>query len=194
MAPAPAGRAAGGARARSLRRARRKIDAACRRDAGQGLLVCNELHPKRARILASNLERWGATNALVLNEHPARLAERFPAFFRPHSGRRALLRRGDVPQEDAAVADWSEETVRMCADRQAEILRSGADACARRAAGLFDLHLCARGERGQRLAPSARAPRFFRRDGRRPVVRPGAAGMVRRPRAGAGAYLPPLAA
>lgn len=93
---------------------------------GQGLLVCNELHPKRARILASNLERWGATNALVLNEHPARLAERFPAFFdrilvdAPCSGE------GMFRKEDAAVADWSEETVRMCADRQAEILRSAA--------------------------------------------------------------------
>ena len=37
---------------------------------GQGLLVCNEIHPKRARILSSNIERLGVTNALVLNEHP----------------------------------------------------------------------------------------------------------------------------
>ncbi len=93
---------------------------------GQGLLVCNELHPKRARILASNLERLGVTNALVLNEHPARLAERFAGFFdrilvdAPCSGE------GMFRKEDAAVADWSEQTVRMCADRQAEILRSAA--------------------------------------------------------------------
>ena len=94
---------------------------------GQGLLVCNEIHPKRARILSSNIERLGVTNALVLNEHPAKLAERFPHFFdrilvdAPCSGE------GMFRKEDAAVADWSEETVAMCADRQSEILNSAVE-------------------------------------------------------------------
>ena len=39
--------------------------------ADRGLLVSNELHPGRAKILSLNLERVGAANALVLNEHPA---------------------------------------------------------------------------------------------------------------------------
>lgn len=94
---------------------------------GRGLLVCNEIHPKRARILSSNIERLGVTNALVLNEHPAKLAERFPRFFdrilvdAPCSGE------GMFRKEDAAVTDWSEETVAMCADRQSEILNSAAE-------------------------------------------------------------------
>ena len=93
---------------------------------GKGLLVCNEIHPKRAAILASNLERLGVANALVLNEHPARLAERFPAAFdrilvdAPCSGE------GMFRKHDAAWADWSPETVAMCARRQAEILDSAA--------------------------------------------------------------------
>lgn len=93
---------------------------------GQGLLVCNEIHPKRAKILSSNIERLGIQNALVLNEHPGKLAERFPCFFdrilvdAPCSGE------GMFRKEDAAVTDWSEETVAMCADRQSEILRSAA--------------------------------------------------------------------
>lgn len=93
---------------------------------GEGLLVCNEIHPKRAVILSSNLERLGVSNALVLNEHPARLAERFPGAFdrilvdAPCSGE------GMFRKHDAAVTDWSPETVRMCADRQAEILDSAA--------------------------------------------------------------------
>jgi len=95
--------------------------------AGQGLLVCNEIHPKRAKILSSNVERLGVTNALILNEHPAKLAERFPGFFdrilvdAPCSGE------GMFRKEDAAVTDWSEETVAMCAERQGEILRSAAE-------------------------------------------------------------------
>ena len=48
---------------------------------GRGLLVCNEIHPRRAQVLASNIERLGIPNALVLSEHPARLAQRFPGYF-----------------------------------------------------------------------------------------------------------------
>ena len=89
---------------------------------GEGMLVCNEIHPKRARILSSNLERLGVANALVLNEHPARLADRFPGYFdrilvdAPCSGE------GMFRKHDAAFTDWSPETVAMCARRQAEIL------------------------------------------------------------------------
>ena len=96
------------------------------RMAGRGLLVCNEIHPKRAAILASNAERLGVANALILNEHPARLAERFPAYFdrvlvdAPCSGE------GMFRKHDAAFNDWSPETVDMCARRQAEILDSAA--------------------------------------------------------------------
>ena len=89
---------------------------------GRGLLVCNEIHPKRAAILSSNIERMGVANALVLNEHPSRIAERFPAYFdrvlvdAPCSGE------GMFRKHDAASNDWSFETVSMCAARQAEIL------------------------------------------------------------------------
>lgn len=93
---------------------------------GQGLLVCNEIHPQRAKILSQNIERMGICNALVLCEHPARLAERFAHCFdrilvdAPCSGE------GMFRKEAAAVTDWSEETVRMCARRQREILESAA--------------------------------------------------------------------
>ncbi len=96
------------------------------RMAGQGLLVCNEINPKRARILSRNIERMGVPNALVLNEHPEKLAGRLAGCFdrvlidAPCSGE------GMFRKEEAAVTDWSEETVAMCARRQAEILHSGA--------------------------------------------------------------------
>ncbi len=93
---------------------------------GEGLLVCNEINPKRARILSSNIERLGIANALVLNEAPQRLEQRFSGFFdrilvdAPCSGE------GMFRKEEAAVSDWSEQTVDMCAARQLEILRSAA--------------------------------------------------------------------
>ncbi|MDV2686913.1 RsmB/NOP family class I SAM-dependent RNA methyltransferase, partial [Alkalihalophilus lindianensis] len=47
----------------------------------QGFLVTNEIYPARAKILSQNVERMGIKNAVVTNEAPARLAERFPGYF-----------------------------------------------------------------------------------------------------------------
>lgn len=94
--------------------------------AGRGLLVCNEYNPKRARILARNLERMAVANGLVLNETPQRLAQRFPGYFHrvlvdaPCSGE------GMFRKEAAALTDWSPELVAGCARRQGEILDAAA--------------------------------------------------------------------
>ena len=96
------------------------------RMAGEGFLLCNEINPKRAKILGRNIERMGVANALVTNEHPQNLANKYAGFFdrvlidAPCSGE------GMFRKEEAAVTDWSQETVEMCARRQAEILHSGA--------------------------------------------------------------------
>ena len=92
---------------------------------GEGFLLCNEIHPQRARILSRNIERMGVANALVTNETPKRLADKYEGYFdrvlidAPCSGE------GMFRKEEAAVTDWSQETVEMCARRQREILREG---------------------------------------------------------------------
>ena len=48
---------------------------------GEGLLVSNEIHPARAKILSQNMERLGVSGAVVVSEAPETLAARFPAFF-----------------------------------------------------------------------------------------------------------------
>ena len=89
---------------------------------GQGLLICNEIHPARAKILSENVERMGIVNAMVTNESPARLAEVFGDYFdrimvdAPCSGE------GMFRKNEEACAQWSEENVQLCADRQDEIL------------------------------------------------------------------------
>ena len=94
---------------------------------GEGFLLCNEINPKRAKILGRNIERMGVSNALVTNEHPKTLAAKYKGYFHrvlidaPCSGE------GMFRKEEAAVTDWSQETVEMCARRQAEILHSGAE-------------------------------------------------------------------
>lgn len=93
---------------------------------GKGILVANEIHPERAKILSSNLERMGARNALVTSETPQKLASRFPLFFdrivvdAPCSGE------GMFRKEEEALTHWSPENVRMCAERQSGILEEAA--------------------------------------------------------------------
>lgn len=89
---------------------------------GKGLLVCNEIHPARAKILSENVERMGIPNALVTNENPQKLAEIFEAFFdrimvdAPCSGEGMFRKNAD------ACDEWSLDNVKLCAERQDEIL------------------------------------------------------------------------
>lgn len=89
---------------------------------GQGLLISNEIHPARAKILSENVERMGVRNACVTNESPTRLSEKFPGYFdrilvdAPCSGE------GMFRKNEEACGEWSPENVVLCADRQDQIL------------------------------------------------------------------------
>lgn len=89
---------------------------------GEGILICNEIHPARAKILSENIERMGIVNAIVVNHSPDVLAEHFPGYFdrilvdAPCSGE------GMFRKNEEACEQWSAENVRMCAERQDEIL------------------------------------------------------------------------
>lgn len=93
---------------------------------GQGVLVANEVVRPRAWDLAENLERWGATNVLIMNEAPERLAEQWPGLFdrvvldAPCSGE------GMFRKLPAAREEWSPELVAGCALRQRGILATAA--------------------------------------------------------------------
>ena len=94
---------------------------------GKGILVSNEIHPQRAKILSENMERMGIANGIVLNESPDRLAKSFPDFFdkilvdAPCSGE------GMFRKNEDAMEEWSLENVRLCAKRQDEILDCAAN-------------------------------------------------------------------
>lgn len=88
----------------------------------RGIFISNEIHPARAKILSENVERMGIVHALVTNETPAHLAQLFEGYFTrilvdaPCSGE------GMFRKNQEACEEWSAEHVRLCADRQAEIL------------------------------------------------------------------------
>ncbi len=92
------------------------------RMAGQGLLVSNEIHPARARILSQNVERFGSAGVVVTNESPGRLEERFAGFFDRVLADAPCSGEGMFRKDETARNEWSEEHVRLCSARQAEIL------------------------------------------------------------------------
>jgi len=92
----------------------------------QGLLVANEIHPRRVWELAENIERWGATNVVITNETPERLADHFGPYFdkvlldAPCSGE------GMFRKSENARQDWKLSLVQSCALRQNHILDQAA--------------------------------------------------------------------
>ena len=94
---------------------------------GEGMLIANEIVPKRARLLAQNVERLGITNAAVICERPDSIARALPEFFdivmvdAPCSGE------GMFRKDETAIMEWSPEHVAACAERQKLILESAAE-------------------------------------------------------------------
>ena len=87
------------------------------------ILVSNEIIRSRAYILVENLIKWGNPNTVVTNNEPKDFAS-LPGFFdaivvdAPCSGE------GMFRKDPGAIQEWSEYNVKLCAERQSEILTS----------------------------------------------------------------------
>lgn len=90
--------------------------------AGRGILISNEIHPARAKILSENIERIGIANAVVTNETPQRLAEHFSEYFTRIMVDAPCSGEGMFRKNEEACEQWSTQNVELCADRQDEIL------------------------------------------------------------------------
>lgn len=91
-----------------------------------GVLVTNDIHPDRTKVLARNMELYGVTRAVVLNERPERIAQALPQWFdkvlvdAPCSGEGMFRKDPDM------VRAWEREPVLTYAAMQQEILDSAA--------------------------------------------------------------------
>jgi NOL1/NOP2/sun family putative RNA methylase len=91
------------------------------------ILVSNEIIRSRANILSENMCKWGNENTIVTNNRPkdfGKLSGFFDAIVidAPCSGE------GMFRKDAEAVNQWSEYNVKLCADRQKEIISSVWDA------------------------------------------------------------------
>lgn len=92
----------------------------------QGILVSNEIHPARAKILSRNVERMGLGNCVVTNEDSGRLKTFFPEFFDKMVVDAPCSGEGMFRKDELAREQWSPENVIHCAKRQQEILDNAA--------------------------------------------------------------------
>lgn len=89
---------------------------------GEGVLVTNDISLKRTKALLKNVELFGLTNAVVLNETPKRLVEHFGTYFdkilvdAPCSGE------GMFRKDAAMMKNWEEKGIEFYCDLQREIL------------------------------------------------------------------------
>lgn len=87
-----------------------------------GLVVANEIDRRRVQVLTDNVRKWGVGNVAVTTNEAKQIAN-FEGWFdvvavdAPCSGE-GMFRKGMQAREE-----WDENNVRMCAVRQAEILR-----------------------------------------------------------------------
>lgn len=87
----------------------------------EGVLIANEMVPKRASILKENVLKWGVSQVMVSNNAPeafTSLADTFDFILvdAPCSGE------GMFRKDPVAITEWSEENVAACSVRQKNII------------------------------------------------------------------------
>ncbi len=93
-----------------------------------GLLLANEIHPARAKILQENMERMGIFRAVITNSGAEALAGALPEYFdkvlvdSPCSGE------GMFRKYPRILEEWTEELVGLCTERSREVLANAAKA------------------------------------------------------------------
>jgi 16S rRNA C967 or C1407 C5-methylase (RsmB/RsmF family)/NOL1/NOP2/fmu family ribosome biogenesis protein len=86
-----------------------------------GLLVANEVIKIRASILAENLAKWGSSNVVVTNNDPAHF-QSLPGYFDLVMADAPCSGSGLFRKDPDAIAEWSEDNVQLCSQRQQRIL------------------------------------------------------------------------
>ena len=88
----------------------------------KGLLISNDIHPIRAQILSSNMEKCGCKQIIVLQDDSKKYKQKFLSFFdkiildAPCSGS------GMFRKNEFAITDWSMEKVLQCQKMQLSLL------------------------------------------------------------------------
>lgn len=93
---------------------------------GQGVLVTNDISASRCKALLKNIEVSGVPNAIITNEDPVRLAEKFEGYFNKIIVDAPCSGEGMFRKDENAVKSWETHKTEMCCELQRSILKSAA--------------------------------------------------------------------
>ncbi len=93
---------------------------------GSGVILSNDISASRCRALVKNIELCSAGNAVITNESPERLAERFEGFFTKVIADAPCSGEGMFRKDPDAVKSWQDHKSEQCQILQREILNSAA--------------------------------------------------------------------
>lgn len=88
-----------------------------------GLVVANEINRSRAAVLADNARKWGLGNMVVTCNDSAHLGD-YEEWFDVVAIDAPCSGEGMFRKSEEACEQWSEANVRMCAERQWEIVEN----------------------------------------------------------------------
>ncbi len=93
---------------------------------GKGVLVSNDISTSRCMALLKNIEVNGVPNAIITNEDPTRLAERFEGFFNKIIVDAPCSGEGMFRKDESAVKSWETHKTEFCCELQRSILKAAA--------------------------------------------------------------------
>ncbi len=93
---------------------------------GKGVLVSNDISASRCKALLKNIEVSGVTNAIITNEDPKNLAEKFEGYFNKIIVDAPCSGEGMFRKDESAVKSWESHKTELCCELQRNILKSAA--------------------------------------------------------------------
>ena len=93
---------------------------------GQGTLYCNDISATRIKALIRNLEQFGVRNAIVLNEDPTKLVDRFRDYFDVIVADVPCSGEGMFRKDKNSIAEWDGHGADRLAPIQYSILCNAA--------------------------------------------------------------------
>jgi NOL1/NOP2/fmu family ribosome biogenesis protein/23S rRNA U2552 (ribose-2'-O)-methylase RlmE/FtsJ len=93
---------------------------------GEGVIVSNDISASRCKALLKNIEVCGVKNAIITNETPEKLADKFENFFNKIIVDAPCSGEGMFRKDDSAVKSWESHKTEFCCSLQRDILKNAA--------------------------------------------------------------------
>lgn len=88
-----------------------------------GVLISNDISATRCKALLKNIEVFGLSNAIVINESPEKLAKKFKGYFNKIIVDAPCSGEGMFRKDKDTIKSWEEHKTEFCCSLQKEILK-----------------------------------------------------------------------